>query len=173
MVCCAKCQFPPFLPASSITMPPSWKILSVDKTPTNSTLRAYHLILPVYDTIQSHFFIIEQKFENGRSKSIGQNRICSMLRITHIAFFGKPYLHRSVNTIYIIHPITVNLISPTIHIIPTTISQDPMIFNTIISIFTYCYYYATYCNSIIYSYIYQYNLSIKIYNNQYRYKHTD
>ena len=27
--------------------------------------------------------------------------------------------------------------------------------------------------SITYSYIYQYNLSIKIYNSQYRYKHTD
>ena len=39
--CCAKCQFPPFIPFSSITMPPSWKILSVEKTPTNSTLRAY------------------------------------------------------------------------------------------------------------------------------------
>ena len=46
------------------------------------------------------FGIIEQKFENGRSKSIDQNWICSMLRITYIAFFGKPYLHRPVNTIY-------------------------------------------------------------------------
>ena len=45
------------------------------------------------------FGIIEQKFENGRSKSIDQNWICSMLRITYIAFFGKPYLHRPVNTI--------------------------------------------------------------------------
>ena len=27
--------------------------------------------------------------------------------------------------------------------------------------------------STIYSYIYRYNLSIKIYNNQYRYKHID
>ena len=44
----------------------------------------------------------------------------------------------------------------------------------------YCYHYATYYNYIVtiiittlYSYIYQYNISIKIYNNQYRYKHTD
>ena len=29
VICCAKCQFYPFLPASSITMPPSWKMLLV------------------------------------------------------------------------------------------------------------------------------------------------
>ena len=38
------------------------------------------------------FCIIEQKIENGRSKSIGQNWIRSMLRITYIAFFGKHHL---------------------------------------------------------------------------------
>ena len=27
VICCAKCHFLPFLPASSITMPPSWKML--------------------------------------------------------------------------------------------------------------------------------------------------
>ena len=55
-----------------------------------------------------------------------------------------------------------------------------MIFNTIISILQYCYHYETYCNTFVtilitttYSYIYRYNISIKIYNNQYRYKHTD
>lgn len=55
-----------------------------------------------------------------------------------------------------------------------------MIFNTIISIFKYCYYYETHCNSFVtiiisitYSYIYRYNLSIKTYNSYYRYKHTD
>ena len=79
-----------------------------------------------------------------------------------------------VNTIY---PTTVNLISPTIHIIPTTISQDQIISTTIISILQYCYYHVIHCNyivtiiiSIIYSYIYRYNLSIKTYNSQYRYK---
>ena len=65
------------------------------------------------------FGIIEQKFENGRSKSIDQNWICRMLRITWYAFFGKPYLHIPVNTIY---PHTVNLIYQTIHIIPTVIT---------------------------------------------------
>ena len=48
-----------------------------------------------------------------------------------------------------------------------------MIFNTIISILQYCYHIVTIIISITYSYIYRYNLSIKIYNNQYRYKHTD
>ena len=28
-ICCAKCQFHPFLPVSSITMPPSWKMLLI------------------------------------------------------------------------------------------------------------------------------------------------
>ena len=35
--CCAKCQFHPFLLFSSISMPPSWKMLPVTKTPENST----------------------------------------------------------------------------------------------------------------------------------------
>ena len=58
-------------------------------------------------------------------------------------------------------------------------TQD-IIFNTIISILKYCYSYVIHCNyivtiliSTIYSYIYRYNISIKIYNNQYRYKYTD
>ena len=51
-----------------------------------------------------------------------------------------------------------------------------MIFNPIISILQYCYQYVIHCNyivTIIISTIYRYNLSIKICNNQYRYKHTD
>ena len=43
VICCAKCQFHTFLPASSITMPPSCKMLPVAKTPENSTLRAYQI----------------------------------------------------------------------------------------------------------------------------------
>ena len=45
--CCAKYQFLPFLPFSSITMPPSWKMLLSQKTPENSTLRAYRLIIRI------------------------------------------------------------------------------------------------------------------------------
>ena len=41
VICCAKCHFLPFLPSSSISQPPSWKMLPVSKTPENSTLRAY------------------------------------------------------------------------------------------------------------------------------------
>ena len=85
-----------------------------------------------------------------------------------------PVIYFLVNTIY---STTVNPIYSTIHIIPT---QDTVIFNTIISILQYCYSYVIHCNyivtiiiSITYSYIYRYNISIKIYNNQYRYKHTD
>ena len=45
--CCAKCHFHPFLPFSSITMPRYCKILSVAKTPENSTF-------PLYQAIYSH-----------------------------------------------------------------------------------------------------------------------
>ena len=52
------------------------------------------------------------------------------------------------------------------------------IFTIIISILQYCYSYVIHCNyivtiliSTIYSYIYRYNLSIKIYNSQYRYNY--
>ena len=90
--CCAKCQFHPFLPFSSITMPRSWKILPVSKTPENSTLWAYRLILPTYDTKRSHFLHYRTKIRKMQIRIDGQNLICSMLRITHIAFFGKHHL---------------------------------------------------------------------------------
>ena len=38
---------------------------------------------------------------------------------------------------------------------------------------SYCNYIVTIIINTTYSYIYRYNISIKIYNNQYRYKHTD
>ena len=116
------------------------------------------------------FCIIEQKIENGRLKSIYQNWICSMLRITYIAFFAKHYFPTLSKS---------HLLNYPYYTIYYAI-QDSMIFTTIISILQYCYSYVIHCNYIvtiiittIYSYIYRYNLSIKIYNNQYRYKHTD
>ena len=51
-----------------------------------------------------------------------------------------------------------------------------MIFTIIISIYKYCYHYVIHCNYIVtvhYIAIYRYILSIKTYNSQYRYKHTD
>lgn len=97
--CCAKCQFHPFLPASSISQPPSWKMLPVAKTPENSTLRAYRLILPAYDTIRSHFLHYRTKIWKMQIK-IDISKLDSPARVTWYAFFGKHYLHSQVNTIY-------------------------------------------------------------------------
>ena len=107
--CCAKCHFLPFLPASSITMPRSWKILSVEKTPTNSTLLAYHLILPAYDTKRSHF----RHYRTKIRKMADQNRrvkiwyvvryalhISHFLVINHSLHYSKYYLLIIVNLIY-------------------------------------------------------------------------
>ena len=52
-------------------------------------------------------------------------------------------------------------------------TQDAMMFNTIISILQYCYHIITILISTTYSYIYRYNLSIKRYNSQYRYKYIE
>ena len=93
MVCCAKCQFPPFLPFSSITMPPSWKMLTVSKTPENSTLRAYRLILPAYDTIRSHFLYYRTKFWKWQIKIDSLKSIYNTRYTLHD-------MHFLVNTIY-------------------------------------------------------------------------
>ena len=94
--------------------------------------------------------------------------ICSMLRITWYAFFGVHY-------------------KPTIsqkHTIKkySKYQKDTNILNILLLYLRYQYNYIditillSYCNYIVtiiinttYSYIYRYNLSIKIYNNQYRY----
>ena len=75
VICCAKCHFHPFLPFSSITMPPSWKMLPAAKTPENSTLRAYHLILPAFVGFPTSLHIVDQNrlirnWKIDRSKSI-------------------------------------------------------------------------------------------------------
>ena len=51
-------------------MPRSWKILPSSKTPENSTLWVYHLILPAYDTKRSHFLHYRTKIR----KNVDQNR---------------------------------------------------------------------------------------------------
>ena len=71
--------------------------------------------------------IIEQKFENCRSESTGQNWICSTLRITHIAFFSKHNLPQHSK-----HHL------PYLYNLPIII-----IFTTIISILQYCYHIVT------------------------------
>ena len=87
MICCAKCQFPPFLPSSSITMPPSWKILSVEKTPTNSTLRAYRLILPAYDTKRSHFRHYRTKIRKMQIRIDGSKNWYVARCALHVLYF--------------------------------------------------------------------------------------
>ena len=77
--------------------------------------------------------------------------------------FGKhtiyTYLHIPVNTIY-----------PTIHIISTILSHIHYNYIDITILLSHCNYIVTIIITTIYSYIYRYNISIKIYNNQYRYK---
>ena len=114
VVCCAKCHFLPFLPASSISQPPYWKMLPVAKTPENSTLRAYRLILPAYDTKRSHF----RHYRTKIRKMADQNR---RVKIWYVVRYALHISHFLVNTIY--HNI-VNLISSTTHIIPTILSHQ-------------------------------------------------
>ena len=89
-----------------------------------------------------------------------------------IRAYALPDMQFLVNTIY---PHLVNTIYSTIHIIPTTIPHKILsysiqlyrYYNTVI----HCNYIVTILITTLYSYIYRYNLSIKRYNNQYRYKH--
>ena len=132
------------------------------KTPENSTFSLYRLILPAYDTKRSHFRHYRTKIREWRIRIDGSKKlICSTLRITWYNFFGKHHLpHYSKS-----------------HLLPFPqlfILYQPFycIFNTIISILQYCYSYVIHCNSFvtilintIYSYIYWYILSIKIYNS--------
>ena len=110
--CCAKCQFHPFLPFSSITMPPSWKMLLVAKTPENSTFPLFHMKMRYLShdyASQSYSTIIEQNFSNCINRI---NTVHTRVRVTHYMIFGKHHLHLPVNTIY-----------STIHIIPISISN--------------------------------------------------
>ena len=135
-------------------------------------------MFPVYDTIWSlfrHYRTKIRKMED-RNRRV-KNCICSTF-VLHILYFlvNNYSLHYSKH--HLLHHSKYHLLSF------TQLSLSYQLFyhilNTIISIFKYCYIYATYCNYIVtiiittlYSYIYRYNLSIKIYDNQYRYKHTD
>ena len=89
MVCCAKCHFLPFLPFLSKTYAPSQKMLPVTKTPTNSTFHRYRLILPAFVGFPTKFFDLWSQAENFSIVSIDCSTICSTLRITRVARFGK------------------------------------------------------------------------------------
>ena len=93
-----------------------------------------------------------------------------------IRAYALPVIYFLVNTIY--HYNKSHLLPfPQLSILYQLLYH---ISNTIISIYKYCYSYVIHCNyfvtiiiSTLYSYIYRYILSIKTYDNQYRYKHTD
>ena len=115
------------------------------------------------------FFRLLRQSRNFLVVSIGQYSD-TRVRITCYVFFGKPYLLLPVNPIYyhlLNYPYYTNYYNTLYHIMYHTRST------TIISILQYCYHIVTIIISTIYSYIYRYNLSIKRYNNQYRYKRTD
>ena len=106
VICCAKCQFLPFLPFSSITIPRYWKLLPVAKTPENSTLRVYRLILLAYDTIRCHFRHYRTKIRKWRIGIDSQKLYCSTPRITHIEFFSKHHLpHHSKSYLLSLTPL--------------------------------------------------------------------
>ena len=92
-ICCAKCQFPPFLPFSSITMPRYWKMLSVEKTPTNSTFPLFHMKIRYLShdyASKSYSTIVEWIFSNCINRT---NTVNTRVRVTYYMIFGKPYLH--------------------------------------------------------------------------------
>ena len=62
--------------------PPSWKILSVQKTPENSTLWAYHLILPTFVGFPTSLHLSTKIDWSEIEKSISQNRY-----ITHVIHY--------------------------------------------------------------------------------------
>ena len=127
--CCAKCHFPPFLPFSSITMPPSWKILLIAKTPENSTFPLFHMKMRYLShdyASKSYSTIIEQNFFNCINRS---NTVHTRVRVTHYMIFGKPYLPNYSKSHLLNYPYY-------------TI-QYTLLFNTIISILQYCYHIVT------------------------------
>ena len=90
--CCAKCHFHPFLPVSSITMPPSWKMLPIAKTPENSTFPLFHMKMRYLShdyASKSYSTTIEQNFFNCINRS---NTVNTRVRVTHYIIFGKPHL---------------------------------------------------------------------------------
>ena len=134
VICCAKCHLHPFLPFSSITMPPSWKMLSVQKTPENSTLQAYRLIMRINPILYAFFSDDSDRpeiFQLYQSASI----VIHILRVTQYLIFSKHNLPLSVNLIYY------HLLNYPYYTKYAT--QDSMIFTTIISILQYCYHIVT------------------------------
>lgn len=103
-------------------------MLPVEKTPTNSTLRAYRIILPAYDTIWSHF----RHYRTKNRKMTDRNRQVKIGYATRCALHDINFL---VNNIY-----------------PTSKHNFPHLVNPIYYHFPYLYNYPN-CYSIHYNYI--------------------
>ena len=69
-------------------------MLPVSKTPENSTLWAYRLSLPAYDTKRSHFLHYRTKIR----KMADQNQ---RVKIVYVARYALHVLYFLVNTIYL------------------------------------------------------------------------
>ena len=89
VICCAKCQFPPFLPFSSITMPRSWEILLSWKTPENSTFLLFRAIYGHQNDHTVSLHIVDQNRLIRNPKIDSLKSICNMLRVTWYALFGR------------------------------------------------------------------------------------
>ena len=123
---------------------------------------------------KSYSTIIEQNFSNCINRT---NTVHTRVRVTYYMIFCKHHLSNPQHH-FIYYQKSYNLI---INIITSNMPYQIFISIYFIAIFTdiiYCYSYVIHCNYIVtilittlYSYIYRYILSIKIYDNQYRYKH--
>ena len=119
---------------------------------------------------KSYSTIIEQNFYNCINRT---NTVHTRVRVTCYIFFGKHHLPLPVNLIYY-HLLNYPYYTISYHIIYHTRCNDIQYnYIDITILLSYCNYIVTILISTIYSYIYRYNLSIKIYDNQYRYKYTD
>ena len=105
---------------------------------------------------KSYSTIIEQNFSNCINRS---NTVHTRVRVTCYIFFGKHHLLLPVNT-YLLPP--VNTIYSTIHIIPTILSHIQYNYIDITILLSHCNYIVTILTSTTYSYIYRYNLLIKL-----------
>ena len=125
-----------------------------------------------HDYASKSCLLHQTDFLDHKNRSIYNGRYIT--RVTHYMIFVKHHFQHH----FTYYQISYNLI---INIITSNMPYQIFISIYFIAIFTdiiHCYSYVIHCNyivtiliSIIYSYIYQYNLSIKRYNNQYRYKH--
>ena len=99
MICCAKCHFHPFQFLSSISQPPSWKMLPVAKTPKNSTLQAIF----IKNRIESYFILLFHTISHSvvmTTKKYVSKKWDTYARVRYYTLFGKHSLHILPTYIY-------------------------------------------------------------------------